>query len=152
MIFSPVKNRLNQKVYAGNSLALRRVVIQNSSRVDWLDSGVFMAGNAPGSHINPLLFQLFYAGLLVVGMFNEWSSTFISSEIVHWRYSFKWEMKTKKVNVQSAWRWGGVGVLLATILAGKKMAEFSIGHDYYSFLCWQISFLGLNFECRFDCF
>ena len=56
------------------------------------------------------------------------------------------------MNVQSAWGWGGVGQLLATILAGKKMAEFSIGHDYYSFLCWQISFLGLNFECRFDCF
>ena len=30
-----------------------------------------MAGNAPGSHIDPLLFQLFYAGLLVVGMFND---------------------------------------------------------------------------------
>lgn len=151
MIFSPVENRLNWKVYAENSLALRRVVIQE---IVWGTTdrihGVFMAGNAPGSHINPLLFQLFYASLLVVGMFNEWSSTFISSEIVNWRYFFNWEMKTKKW--MSNRRGGGVGVLLATILAGKKMAEFFIGYDYYSFSCLQISFLGLNFECRFDCF
>ena len=118
MIFSPVENRLNQKVYAENSLALRRVVIQETvwGTTDRIH-GVFMAGNAPGSHINPLLFQLFYAGLLVVGMFNEWSSTFISSEIVNWRYSFNWEMKTKKW--MSNRRGGGVVVLLATILAGK---------------------------------
>lgn len=118
MIFSPVENRLNQKVYAENSLALRRVVIQETvwGTTDRIH-GVFMAGNVPGSHINPLLFQLFYASLLVVGMFNEWSSTFISSEIVNWRYFFNWEMKTKKW--MSNRRGGGVGVLLATILAGK---------------------------------
>lgn len=72
MIFSPVENRLTLKVYIENSPVLLRVVIQGTVRggTCW-SHDVFMAGNAPGSHINPPLFHLFYAGLLVVGMFSE---------------------------------------------------------------------------------
>ena len=91
------------------------------------------------SHINPLLFQLFYAGLLVVGMFNEWSSTFISSEIVNWRYSFNWEMKTKKW--MSNRRGGGVGVLLATFLAGKKWQSSLSDMTITLFCAGKLAFL-----------